>query len=984
MRRLFFFILLCVGLYAQDVKQALIGDFSGGLNTRVLPSRLPDTCTPSVNGWWFDQTFALESIPGPSLIGGYHVQYGCIGGYYYRTGSGVAYYVIHRGDTLLATEDGTTWTTITSGLSSRSPCVYATYDGVLIVSNGVDPVATWDGRTYTQLPFVPRGNSITVLNNSIWLANIIAEPNTIYFSEPGVPIADQSAWPARNAYVIDSRDGDYITAIIAFANKIYAYKRSKIYAIVPGGVQSHIVRIHDTVGCVAPYTLVHHNGGLVWLGRDGVYATDGVTVKLVSDPIQPSIQSITQLSGGGKRYRTIDNDDDFAAGILSNMFVGTNGIWVSTNTKTWDTFNTGTKYNVATHAGVITLSTSVATVEEPLPYTIKTIPSILPGVASVSKINDGDSTSFDLITQECQYYHDKYNYLMLNPDVVGWYVQSGNPQIQLSLSFPTCTLSRMTWIWQMVNGRPATPTHDASTASSAIEIQYRNPYTGQYVNISPWRPVSIQHFDSPTKRIELHRAWHPEERTWLQPPKSVTDRGLSELAWYAPIGGHYNYLWAADWWNATAYRMQDWDTTYNFGGVESDEVLLTFRVVPGWTNEQKYTMSLKINDISLYRRVAGQQYVASGMWISEPWSTGFDNPVYGKIYIDYSTYTGTAVQCWAQTSADTIVWSSSFPVTNGYDLSTSSMPRHRYFRVVTLLSTTDPSQTPVVRRVHVQCQAGSGSYTSEVFSVSPSVWDYYVVSQATTCTIMHYIRGSDAWFSPQSSTPTWSAIANNTLITLSTTTRYIQLRSAVTVTSGDPAWINSYAIAWWVGTPYTEAAGTSYNGRYWLAVGTSSTHNDTVYIYDTRGAWTAMSMPVIAWMVDHTGALVALARSTNLYRFDGAAPLFDEHQYWVSKQYDFGLPGYRKRLLKIVVSGTSSDDTKPIYLGWRGEYDADFSTTTITLSSSRIDTKTIRVGVDTPQRYYQFMVRKVFLAEPYNIKISYIQPYYTVVTDEDR
>lgn len=161
----------------------------------------------------------------------------------------------------------------------------------LALTDGVNPLAVWDGTTYTQ---VTSGGVLSApkfsqdFSNHLFIAGDSSEPQTLTFSAP----LDPTDWdPANGAGSINM--GFDITAMKAFRNQLFVFGDNQIKKIV--GTSFADFQLQDVtknLGCVAPDTVVEFNGDLLFLGPDGIRpisATDrigDVELRSLSKPVQ--------------------------------------------------------------------------------------------------------------------------------------------------------------------------------------------------------------------------------------------------------------------------------------------------------------------------------------------------------------------------------------------------------------------------------------------------------------------------------------------------------------------------------------------------------------------------------------------------------------------------------------------------------------------------------------------------------------------------
>ena len=169
---------------------------------------------------------------------------------------------------------------------------------ILLLTDGVNPAAKYNGTTYTQITHTNAPNNpkfSSAFSNHLWLAGDPDEPFNIYFSSPNV---DTDFDPANGAGVINI--GFTITQLKSFRNQLYVFGQNQIKRIVGDNYSNFSVEnVTNDLGCVAPDTVVEFGGDIIFLGPDGVRPISGtsrigdVELETVSREIQKTFESYT-------------------------------------------------------------------------------------------------------------------------------------------------------------------------------------------------------------------------------------------------------------------------------------------------------------------------------------------------------------------------------------------------------------------------------------------------------------------------------------------------------------------------------------------------------------------------------------------------------------------------------------------------------------------------------------------------------------------
>ena len=164
---------------------------------------------------------------------------------------------------------------------------------VMLLTDGQNPAATYDGTTYVQITHTNAPNSpkfAEEFTSHIFLAGDTTDPYNLYFSAP-LNATDYS--PANGSGVINV--GYNITAIKKFRNELFIFGANSIKKLVGTNLSDfQLQSVTSNLGCVAPDTVVEFGGDLLFLGPDGIRPISGTDrigdVELA--PVSKEIQDI--------------------------------------------------------------------------------------------------------------------------------------------------------------------------------------------------------------------------------------------------------------------------------------------------------------------------------------------------------------------------------------------------------------------------------------------------------------------------------------------------------------------------------------------------------------------------------------------------------------------------------------------------------------------------------------------------------------------
>lgn len=161
----------------------------------------------------------------------------------------------------------------------------------IILTDGVNPAATYDGTSYTQIthadaPSAPKFSHI--FKNHLFLAGDPSEPTNLYFS---APYGETDFSNASGANVINV--GFPIVAIKSFRDVLYIFGTNNIRKLAGNNISDFVLQeVTDDLGCLASDSVIEIGGDLLFLSQDGLRPVSGtdkigdVNLETVSKDIQ--------------------------------------------------------------------------------------------------------------------------------------------------------------------------------------------------------------------------------------------------------------------------------------------------------------------------------------------------------------------------------------------------------------------------------------------------------------------------------------------------------------------------------------------------------------------------------------------------------------------------------------------------------------------------------------------------------------------------
>lgn len=190
------------------------------------------------------------------------------------------------------------WVTITTpstvSMSGVSKIRFTKYNwgyDEVIMTDGVNPAAVYNGTTYTQItdtnaPTAPKISHI--FKKHMFLAGDSTEPTNLWFS---APYDEYNFSPAAGAGVINV--GFPIVAIKSFRDELYVFGANNIRKLAGNNIADFVLQeVTDDLGCLATDSVIEIGGDLLFLSQDGLRPISGtdkigdVNLETVSKDIQ--------------------------------------------------------------------------------------------------------------------------------------------------------------------------------------------------------------------------------------------------------------------------------------------------------------------------------------------------------------------------------------------------------------------------------------------------------------------------------------------------------------------------------------------------------------------------------------------------------------------------------------------------------------------------------------------------------------------------
>jgi len=693
--------------------------------------------TPVVNNvtiYWYSTPTSLFDYPITSL---HRLKKSDASEYMWAVSSG----------TIWGSDDAGTFVSVKSGMST-------TYD--VNWANIGDSAYCVDGSTWAQkftaydscaaVTTVPRGRFIIEEGYRLWVGYPVGYPNRLYYSD----LADDTTWD----WVYIPGEGE-ITGLGKLQGSVIVYKTNSVWKVIGVQVSTEedvyfvpsLVNLSSEVGCINYRSIQNFRlkGYTVqlFLGKDNVYATNGVAVIPVGDKIENTIEDLKQATFASS-YSWLETNffEGTSTNIDTTTVLGT--LRLALPSTTWEETTTAhfgaglIKDNIDTSSNEIKLNTRI----DDTSNICRTRPAL--GFSDNSKGVDDDVNTY-------AYYR--------GPDI--------------GTQYYTVTLDGAEFIRKLSINLWAYHPSDYKLVTGGDMTVYLEYYNGAWVTYSS---TTLKCY-APKK--DYRDAWRS---AWTETWDGLSLENVSKLRirWVSPCNtdGYYYYRicelqsWREKW---TTGHFRSQEKTIDSGSLfgkfyeshlSGQNYILKVRKYSGtgWSSWVTVTNGDEIN-LSVGDKIQYDIVLTS--------NDGAINPIVYDVKIEYYTSPtgsfisqvhdcGTAITFWGNFTVNSILnnqtisyqvrsstWSGAIDGTSWYDVVPGGLiPAvvNRFVQWKATLNTTDGSKTPVIDDVSVYWWAGAFSGSSPASVVYDDRYHLFAMTSGSDVNDIDLVLNKDgAW-----------------------------------------------------------------------------------------------------------------------------------------------------------------------------------------------------------------------------------------------
>lgn len=153
----------------------------------------------------------------------------------------------------------------------------------------VDGVAmkTYDGSVVAAGPAAAKvGPYIALHNSRLWATT----PGEINYSVYASDIDDETTWTGTNHLACNDDQGGSIVGLCSYQGVLLILKTTSLFRYLGDPLTASKLTNYSSRGCIAPLSVQVTPFGVIFVGRDGVYLTDGISSQCAD--LSASIKSL--------------------------------------------------------------------------------------------------------------------------------------------------------------------------------------------------------------------------------------------------------------------------------------------------------------------------------------------------------------------------------------------------------------------------------------------------------------------------------------------------------------------------------------------------------------------------------------------------------------------------------------------------------------------------------------------------------------------
>jgi hypothetical protein len=262
-------------------------DFSGGVNLRDAPLGLAD------NDLIDAQNVEPSALFSPAVAGrggqsefktGLHATLPIRSMFRFYKLDGTSMSLICYSTKVSKLADNGTETVLSSAFTSDQKFSFTSWTSkdAAYFTNGVEAIQKYDGTTLAAVSGSPPiSDFIEEHQNRLYVG--IATDDQIRFSDSN----SDSSWPSANALNVADNRGSAVTGIKSLGTVLVVLTDAGLWRLQGDPITGGEFHKYTEIPCIAPWSVIVAEEAVIFLGPDGLYATDGFDTRKISGKIDP-------------------------------------------------------------------------------------------------------------------------------------------------------------------------------------------------------------------------------------------------------------------------------------------------------------------------------------------------------------------------------------------------------------------------------------------------------------------------------------------------------------------------------------------------------------------------------------------------------------------------------------------------------------------------------------------------------------------------
>ncbi len=269
-----------------------LGPFTGGMNISSDPVLVQDNELINCLNLELDTDGSLVSRPAIQITfqGAQNERLFIFGSVVF---TGVLYlFATRAGGTYVSSNEGSSWTQLNPGGSSRECKTMAVYNNIVWLpatpTSGAGGISWTPSGGAVAVAAMPRAEKCEVHKNRLYLCpgnTATANESRLYFSQS----ADFTTWPGANFIDVQPGDGDTLNNIIVYQDNLLLFKgeSSHVLAYDLDPVDAILREINPVVGSTGSQGVVQYENTIYNMHRNNVYEITNFNFSLVNLKVTP-------------------------------------------------------------------------------------------------------------------------------------------------------------------------------------------------------------------------------------------------------------------------------------------------------------------------------------------------------------------------------------------------------------------------------------------------------------------------------------------------------------------------------------------------------------------------------------------------------------------------------------------------------------------------------------------------------------------------